>query len=78
MTDSEPTVERFGDPEDDPAVRQEVEDFEPSDPADPEEPETIAGDEDSRPGDPGEADVADVAEQEAVVDDEDDGYDRGE
>jgi hypothetical protein len=79
MTESVPTAgtsARFDDPEVDPSIRSE--EIEPDDPADPEEPESTDGDEDLRPGEVGEADAVDVAEQETVIDDEDDGYDRDE
>jgi hypothetical protein len=68
MTESMPTVEQFGDPDD----SDLVEEFQPADPADPEEPETIQQDEQTELA-LGEADPADVAEQQvAVVEGEDD------
>jgi hypothetical protein len=67
-----PTVEQFGDPQD----RDIVEEFQPADQADPEEPETIEEDQQSEMAALGEADPADVAEQEAVVTEDDDEYQR--
>jgi hypothetical protein len=69
-----PTTERFAGLE----QPEPPEDFEPVEPADPEEPELIQQDEAVGTADPGEADPVDVAEQDAVVDHDDDGYDREE
>lgn len=71
MTESMPTVEQFGDPDD----RDIIEEFQPPDPADPEEPETIQDDEIEMAA-LGEADPADVAEQQVVVAEDDDDYQR--
>jgi hypothetical protein len=74
MTESMPTIEQFGDPED----RDIVEEFRPADQADPEEPETIEDDEQIEMAALGEADPADVAEQEVVVTEDEDDYQRDE
>lgn len=74
MTESVPTVEQFGDPQD----RDIVEEFQPVEQADPEEPETIDEDEQTEMAALGEADPADVAEQEAVVIEDEDDYQRDE